>query len=118
MATTSSYGALDTKALIRGLIAATDLNINRLSALCSLYGIEGASEASLQRAIGGKNLSPNADNAVRELVVKIKTLIAKLSPLTISFADPTKVKRWLDEIDAGKLIVIIVSGDNGGEERQ
>jgi hypothetical protein len=106
-----NFGTLSTLGRTQALFNMTDLNTTRLSALAALYGIDGASEATLSRALkGGKNLNHGTDEALGILVSKIESLIQKAAPITISFREPDRVKGWLDDLEAGTLFFVVVDG--------
>lgn len=115
------YGTLSTLGRIQTLLSTTDLNANRLSALAALYEIEGASEATLSRALkGGKGLSPQTDAELGDLVTKINGIIARVAPPAIlSFREPLMVKQMLDGVEQGTFFLVAVNDEApNGEARQ
>lgn len=106
-----SYGTLSNLGKAQTLIHQTDLTAMRLSSLAALYGYPGLSEATLSRALkGGKPLGTDADKDLGILVRKIEALILRLQPLAISFASPSHVKKLIDDVEAGRTVIIVVDG--------
>ena len=106
-----SIGTLSNIGRAQELIRNSDLNVARLSALAGLYGFEGLSEASLSRALtASKPLGTHADRALGVLIGKLEKLVKDVAPLMVSFASPEKVKALLDDIEAKKIVFIILSG--------
>lgn len=114
-----NFGTLSTLGKIQTLLRTTDLNTARLSTLASLYKIEGASEASLSRALkSGKSLGHGTEEGLAILVFKLERLIASSAPVEIYFGDPEKIKQWLDDLEQGKLCFLVISSEDGDPSQQ
>ena len=94
-------GALSTITKFETLLRTTSLTPTRFSALCSLYGIRGMSDASINRALQKKDFSIEAELAIRDLVVRIESLITKAQPFAVPFEDIETTKLLLDLLTDG-----------------
>lgn len=94
-------GALSTITKFENLLRTTSLTPARFSALCSLYGVRGMSDASINRALQKKDFSIEAELAIRSLVVRMETLVAKAQPFAVPFEDIETTRLMLDLIEDG-----------------
>ncbi len=104
------HASLSTLGKTESLLRTTNLNVTRIARLAELSGISSCSEASLSRALkGGKGLPPESDRELREMILRIESLIEKAKPFELSFNDPVATKQILDNVASGRMWFAIIT---------
>ncbi len=113
-------GALDTFTKFINLRDTTNLTNTRFAVLCTMYGIQGMSDASLNRALQRKSFSNDVDAAVRPLILRLEDMCQRFYPLKPSFEDLEATKLLLDLMvglsnDGHELVLQVVSNKSGSD---
>ena len=103
-------GSCDTFTKFINLRDTTNLTNTRFTALCSLFRIEGMSDASLNRALQRKSFNHDVDVAVRPLVLLIEELIEAAKPFPISFENVEQIHTLLSLFNDGYEFSTTVAG--------